>query len=220
MKKENIKYIGIVLIIIILFWAYNNFLVKPTKNIVLEKEGYYNDCYKVSSSANKAIDLTSLLDSKKLSKNDEDISEQYIKSKCVSVESYSLKKYLVVDDFSIEHEKSRNDQAYQISYQEVLKQLGKKENKSELDKKIIESLKFYLNDSKFKNLVPKTIDNFQEQSILIGPNQNDSSGKYVLAIDIKVAKNNIYKLKNNKRVYKESKYIFDGISMEYIKVGE
>ncbi|MDL2211739.1 hypothetical protein LJB88_02560 [Erysipelotrichaceae bacterium OttesenSCG-928-M19] len=216
MKKENMKYL-IIPLLALLFYGFMTYRQTDTSKLVLYKNGYYNDCYNIKKEPNELLIMNDVITLNKLKKNDTDMYEYYEKSSCVNIEGYTLKNYMIIDDYKIDHEKGRNDQAYQISYQEVLKKIEVKQKKTKFDKKIIEALEYYIDDKDLSQLIPRKSGVYQLDRSLIGPTKNDSSGKYVLAINIELA-NNVINDKNNKIVTEN--IIFDGISMEYIKVGE
>ena len=219
MKKEYLKYLASFAIILILLYGYNTFFMDKS-SMQVDKEAYYSDCYHNNKEPNKALELSQYLDSTKLSANNKAVNDEYETSNCVVLKGYSLNNYLVLDEYKIDHKAGQNDQSYQISYQEVLAYLKAKSDKSDLDKQIIKGLEYYLANKEVAHLIPQAKGKYQENSIMIGPDEKVVSAKYVLTINIDVVSNTIYQIKDQQKVVKETKYLFDGISMQYQEVGE
>lgn len=220
MKKENIKYIVIPLLVLALYFGYTSFFTQEQSNLAFYKSNYYNDCYYDKKEPVKEVELTSTINKNNLTVNDKDMNKYYEPSSCIKTTGYTYKNYLKLNNFNIKHIKGRNDQTYQVSYQEVLKNLEAKKNKTDFDKQIISSLKYYTNNDKAKQLIPGRDGLYQKDSNLIGPDKDASSGTYILSVNIDVAVNDIYKLEKDKKVKDSQKIVFDGLSMDYIKVGE
>lgn len=224
MKKENLRYYILPIVLILIYVGYSQFLAKTTDEVILYKSGYTSDCANDTSKPNSSVILTEAINIDKLEKNDIDLTKEFDTSKCVTMSSYSINKYHTLNDFKIEHVLGQNDTTYQVSYQTVLNSLKKKSKHSALDKKIIKSLEFYTKTKGYNNLIPGTNSEksiFQANQPIIGPDEKADSGKYILTINIDVVKNDIY-VKDNKqkKQLKDTQVIFNGLSMKYVKVGE
>lgn len=223
MKKDNYKFL-ILPVLILLYLGYTQYISNQESSIVLYKQGYTNDCANVKKKPKDILVLTKTINKNKLTPNKLDLNVDFEQSKCVDMTSLSYKNYLVLSDFVIDHEQGKNDLAYQVSYEKVLDTLKSKSNHSDFDKQIIKSLEFYIKDNDYSQLVPKTAnkkDIYQTNQAIIGPDSNDESGKYVMVVDLNVVKNDINKVdKNKKKQLDTTEYVFNSLTMKYVKVGE
>ncbi|MDR3215070.1 MAG: hypothetical protein LBT75_02185 [Bacilli bacterium] len=212
MKNKKIIFYVIIIIVVVAMLSWRFYLQTNQANIQIYKPAAYDDCNKIVNEVNKKLILTNISNNNlsKLNINNDD----YEASSCIKL---SLKQYsqplLVLDDYQINHKFNQNDQAYQLSYQEILNYLNKKTNKNNLDKQVIKALKYYLSNKTYVLLYPQSNSELQNNSSLIGPNINDRSGKYQLFVYLNILVNKNTKTNN-------VTYSFDSLSMKYVKVGE
>lgn len=217
--KKYAFYFILPIVAIIVFYGYDylNTINKPIYNVY--KPGYINDCANNVVEVSNDLDFTKLINKNniELSKTNQDNIELYKSSFCVNKKIVSF-DYLMLDQFKIEHYKGINNQIYQLSYQKILEELNKIENKNELDNKIISSINYYLNDANLIQYINSN-NNYQINKPLIGPKASDEDGVYVLNIAINLVQADIFKDKEQTKLEKTIFY-FDSLNLSYKKVVE
>ncbi|MDR1782140.1 MAG: hypothetical protein LBR40_03980 [Bacilli bacterium] len=209
-KTDNLYYI-IIIILVILFTGYRFFINNKDTSLLIYQPTYYDDCHKNVIKVNEYFDYTNIIKSNEVKASNDTNNDDYQKSSCIVLTNYVMDKpFLTLDKYDINHLQGNNDLTYQISYQTILDNLKTKKSLTDLDKKIISSLEYYLSNDKFLLLYPASSGIFQLNEPLIGPNEDATSGTYHLNIYLELVHN--YDTRNNK-VY----YTFRGLLMKYEK---
>ncbi|MEG0283162.1 MAG: hypothetical protein RR543_00190 [Erysipelotrichales bacterium] len=218
MKEKIKKYSKYIIILLVLggsYYAYTYF-TQPDGSMGLYKPAYKMDCTSRSkvSEPDKSLIYDKEIDVKKLVKTKKD-TNQFEKSNCVKMESVNINNYLVLSDYNIKHDGKRNNSSYQLSYKTVLEILEDKKEKSPLDKKLIESLKFYLKDKNTKLLKGEQEQLVQENQDIVLLDKTIPKGNYQLVLDLNLVKNDV---EQDRKI--KTYYVFDDLSFRYVRVGE
>ncbi|WP_423363287.1 hypothetical protein [Mycoplasma sp. P36-A1] len=219
--NKKVSYIQLLVIPLLVFALYYIFMqqqdtIKPIDTLF--KKGIMNDCYHNIETNEKMVFVN--LDETKLTKANNKIVDEYQYNKCVKKTAYNYEEKIILNDVVIKHQKGTNNTRYQYSYVKLLELLKNSQNKTNLSKKIINVIE-YLNDSnQDKIFVPVSDDHFMYHKDIIGASNDDTSGNYYLTLNTILIKNDIYELKNNEKVFKNTVYTFDSIEQTYEKAGK
>lgn len=221
MKKDYMKYLNYIMpffIFIVLYFGYSAITNSFKTDFAVYKPGIINDCANRKEEVNKALLFSDLVEKEDLIlvEANQDNIKLYETSSCVNKEIVAF-KYLVLDDFNIEHIEGVNSQIYQPSYLKMLEKIKDLDKDGAVDKQVINSLEYYLNDAYAKQFINEN-ENYQINSELIGPKAKDPSGTYVLVVKVNLVKANVYQDKDQTKL-KDSEYFFDSLGLSYEKVG-
>lgn len=218
-KKRNIYFIiaGVLLIIYLIM----NIFMFGNKNEEMQvyKDSAVNDCANYTNNINEAIDLTKQAKSLKMVEDKSVFNfDDYEKSNCVKFKGMVVKDYITLKNYPIIHQKGQNNQAYQLSYQVLYDELKKIEHPTDMDKKMMSALEYFINSPYSQANVDGTNEMFKYYD-LTGPGVDDPSGTYYPVVDLKILENEIYSKDKGKLKLVSTKYILDDIMIHY-EMGE
>lgn len=218
MKNEKLSlYYLLIPVIAAMFVGY--LITEQSKEVRLiaqYKPGFYNNCSKNIKEADQALIINGVND-QKLENDNKIIINDYQKSECVNLVPVVYQQTIKIDSIKIDHQKGRNDQTYQSSYETIKTQLNKKKDLNSLEKQLLKTLNAVQSDQKLQDFLPLSFNAYLTNQKVIGPTSKDASGVYVLSLELGLIKNEIYQIKDQQKDLVKTVYTFDSIKQKYIK---